>query len=687
MAEETNGQQSGSELFDPAEMFQWMTEANERYKSVVKQFMSNKEGNTGDASSSLLNGLGENFQELGEQLAANPMVLFDEQMSLMQSQTQLWQNTVRQLLGNKDVEPVIEPARDDRRFADPEWSENLIYSFIKQTYLLQSRSVLNVVHGVDGLKDHTRQQVDFYTRQLVNANSPSNSLFTNPEVVRRTIETKGKNLIQGMEQLTKDLKESADGLNVTMTDVSAFTLGENVATTPGQVVFQNKLIQLIQYQPTTDKQFKTPLLIVPPWINKYYILDLRESNSLVKWLTDQGHTVFIISWANPGPEMRDYGWAEYMHQGPLAAMDAIKEQTGEPDVNIISYCIGGTLTSSTVAYLTAKDQASRVKSVTYMATLQDFSDPGEISVFINEASLGGIEKKLDRMGYLDGRAMAFSFNLLRENDLFWSFFINNYLKGERPSAFDLLYWNTDGTNMPAAMHKFYLRNMYQDNKLIQPGGIEVDGVKIDLSQIKTPAYFISTIQDHIAKWKSTYKGAQVHSRPVKFVLSGSGHIAGVVNPPNKVKYGYWTNDTIAENPDAWFAGADKHEGSWWPDWQEWATSNKYADPASQVTARDPSKGKLTAIEAAPGSYVKLKITDVIKPVDAADQPKAEVKTAAAEPVKAADVEVKAAEVEVKTADVEAKAVEAEVKTADVEVKAVEAEPIKSVKKTGKPRSR
>src|SRR5690554_326350 len=631
MSEEKNDQQPDHNLFDPAEMFEWMTEANERYQAVIQQFISQNEGGTSETSSSIFNDMGENFQQLGQQLAANPMVMFDEQMSLMQGQMQLWQNTVRELLGQKDVEAVIEPARDDRRFNDPEWSENLIYKFIKQSYLLQSRGVLNVVNGVEGLEDHTRQQVDFYTRQLVNAHSPSNSLFTNPEVIRRTLETRGQNLLKGMKQLSSDMKQSAEGLNVTMIDASAFTLGENVATTPGQVVFQNKLIQLIQYQPTTEKQYKTPLLIVPPWINKYYILDLRESNSLVKWLTDQGHSVFIISWVNPGPEMRDYGWSEYMNQGTLAAMDAVKEQTGEADVNLLSYCIGGTLTASTVAYLAATKQDKRVKSVTYMATLQDFSDPGEISVFINEASLRGMEKQLDTTGYLDGRVMAFSFNLLRENDLFWSFYINNYLKGERPAAFDLLYWNTDGTNMPAAMHKFYLRNMYQHNRLIQPGGIEVDGVKIDISQIKTPAYFISTIQDHIAKWKSTYTGAQVHSGPVKFVLSGSGHIAGIVNPPNKVKYGYWTNDLIAETPDAWFAGADKHEGSWWPDWQEWITSNKYADPASQVTARDPNKGKLKVIEAAPGSYVKLKITDVIGTKKAqAEKPKAE-KAKAEEP--------------------------------------------------------
>jgi len=634
MTEEKNDQQPDHNLFDPAELFQWMTEANERYQAVIQQFISQNEGGASDSSSSIFNDMGENFQQLGQQLAANPVVLFDEQMSLMQGQMQLWQNTVREILGQKDVEAVIEPAKDDRRFNDPEWTENLIYKFIKQTYLLQSRSVLNIVNGVEGLEDHTRQRVDFYTRQLVNAYSPSNSLFTNPEVVRRTFETRGQNLLNGMKQLTNDMKQSAEGLNVTMTDVSAFTLGKNVATTPGQVIFQNDLIQLIQYQPTTEKQYKTPLLIIPPWINKYYILDLRESNSLVKWLTDQGHSVFIISWINPGPEMRDYGWSDYMHQGPLAAMDVVKEQTGEADVNLLSYCIGGTLTASTVAYLAATKQDKRVKSVTYMATLQDFSDPGEISVFINEASLRGIEKQLDAVGYLDGRAMAFSFNLLRENDLFWSFYINNYLKGERPAAFDLLYWNTDGTNMPAAMHKFYLRNMYQHNRLIQPGGIEIDGVKIDLSQIKTPAYFVSAIQDHIAKWKSTYTGAQVHSGPVKFVLSGSGHIAGIVNPPNKVKYGYWTNDVIAETPDAWFAGADKHEGSWWPDWQEWITSNKYADPADQVAARSPDKGKLKVIEAAPGSYVKLKITDVI----GSKKGKAEAKTEEPDEVKASEVQ-------------------------------------------------
>ncbi|MFK7161061.1 class I poly(R)-hydroxyalkanoic acid synthase [Marinospirillum sp. MEB164] len=602
----------GQDTYNPAEMFEWMTKANERYQAVIEQLVSRNEGGMSDSSMSVMSDMAGHFQSLGEQLTSNPMVLFDEQMSLMQGQMELWQATARELLGEKNVEAVIEPAKDDRRFTDPEWTDNLIFNFIKQSYLLYARCLLNIVHGVEGLSDHTRQQLDFYARQYVNALSPSNSIFTNPEVMRRTLATRGQNLLKGMEQLARDLKESAEGLNVTMTDRSAFKLGENVATTPGQVVFQNRLIQLIQYQPTTEKQYKTPLLVVPPWINKYYILDLRESNSLVKWLTDQGHSVFIISWANPGPSMRDYGWAEYMEEGTLAAIEAVKKQTGEQKVNLLSYCIGGTLTATTLAYLAAQKQADQIQSVTYMATLQDFSEPGEIKVFINESSLQGIEKQLDRTGYLDGRVMAFSFNLLRENDLFWSFFINNYLKGERPAAFDLLYWNTDGTNMPAAMHKFYLRNMYQNNRLIQPEGIELKGVKIDLRQIKTPAYFVSTIQDHIAQWKSTYKGAQVHSGPVEFVLSGSGHIAGIVNPPNKVKYGYWTNKKLADTADGWFAGAEKNEGSWWPHWQNWMLEQGHVKAEEQVPARLPEKGKLSVIEAAPGSYVRKTIAEVLQ---------------------------------------------------------------------------
>lgn len=615
MAEERKNDQFDFD-YDPQEVFDWIGKASERYQQLIEQLMQRQQGSMSDPSLSVLFDMNENFQKMTEHLAINPMVLFDEQMRLMQAQMQLWQNAARQLMG-EEVDPVVEPAHDDRRFKDAEWADNLLFDFIKQSYLLFARCVLNVVHGVEGLSDHTRQQVDFYARQYVNALSPSNFIATNPEVLRTTIASRGQNLLRGMEQLVEDLKRSSEGLNVSMTDLSAFKLGENVATTPGEVVFQNDLMQLIQYHPATDQQYRTPLLIVPPWINKYYILDLRESNSFVRWLTSQGHSVFIISWVNPGPSLRDKGWVEYMEEGPITAMNVVQEITGEKQVNLLSYCIGGTLTASMLAYLSAKRQAARVQSVTYMATLQDFSEPGEIGVFINEASLSGIERQMERNGYLDGRAMAFSFNLLRENDLFWSFFINNYLKGERPQAFDLLYWNSDGTNMPAKMHSFYLRNMYQYNRLIEPGAIELEGVKIDLRKIKTPAYFVSTIQDHIARWTSTYKGALLHSGPVKFVLSGSGHIAGIVNPPSKQKYGYWTNPSLAETPQAWFAGAEKHEGSWWPDWQAWMLENQYVVEDDKVPAREPGKAvtnaeKYQVIEAAPGSYVKRKISEVLQ---------------------------------------------------------------------------
>lgn len=358
--------------------------------------------------------------------------------------------------------------------------------------------------------------------------------------------------------------------------------------------------------------FKTPLLVVPPWINKYYILDLREDNSLVKWLVDQGHTVFLISWRNPGPAQRDLTWADYMQLGPIASMEAIESACGEKSVNLLSYCIGGTLTASTVAYLTSTRRGRKVKSVTYMATLQDFSDPGEIGVFLNDTVLSGIERQLQTDGYLDGRVMAFSFNLLRENDLFWSFYVSNYLKGEQPAAFDLLYWNTDGTNLPAATHGWYLRHMYMENRLIEPGGIELDGVKIDLRKVSTPSYFVSTREDHIAKWQSTYGGTQLPKGPVTFVLGGSGHIAGIVNPPHKNKYGYWTNAELPASPEAWLEGATFNEGSWWPHWQAWMTDNGYVDADKRVPARQPGEGELDILEPAPGRYVRQTIPQVLE---------------------------------------------------------------------------
>jgi polyhydroxyalkanoate synthase len=459
-----------------------------------------------------------------------------------------------------------------------------------------------VVKDVDGLDDHTAKKVDFYTRQFVDAMAPSNFVMTNPEVLRATVESRGENLLKGLNNLLDDLERGKGNLSIKMTDYDAFKVGENIAVTPGKVVYQNDLIQLLQYTPTTEKVFETPLLIVPPWINKFYILDLRPKNSFIKWAVDQGHTVFVISWVNPDETLAAKDFADYMREGTLAAMDAIEKATGQKQVDAIGYCLGGTLLTCTLAYLAAKGE-DRVKSATFFTTMTDFKEPGELGVFIDEEQLAALEDKMSLHGYLDGRDMATTFNMMRANDLIWSFVVNNYLLGKDPFPFDLLYWNSDSTRMPAAMHSFYLRKMYQENKLIEAGGIELNGVKIDLSTIKTPIYMLSTREDHIAPWQSTYALTQHVSGPVKFVLSASGHIAGVVNPPAANKYCYWTNTKKPKNPDVWIAGATEEPGSWWTDWQKWV--EKFA--GKQIEPRQPGAGKLKVIEEAPGAYVKNRL--------------------------------------------------------------------------------
>ncbi|WP_253450415.1 class I poly(R)-hydroxyalkanoic acid synthase [Halomonas sp. Y3] len=604
--------QPGVEAPTQAELEAWnaqLKEIGEEYRALMGDLLERIVPS--DAAGSVYGDMRESFQAAAEALMGNPPQLWQAQAQLMQDQFQLWQHGLRALSG-EPVEPLVTPGRGDRRFQDEAWRQDPYYQAIMQQYLLFSRMVEQLIEGLE-LPDDQKQRLGFYARQLVNAMAPTNFVTTNPEVMRKTLETRGQNLVDGLNRLRQDLDNSAEGLNVTMTDRSAFEVGRNIAVTPGSVVYENELIQLIQYAPTTEKVFKTPLLVIPPWINKYYILDLREDNSFVKWLVAQGHTVFLTSWRNPGPEQRDLTWADYMQLGPIAAMEAIEQATGEKSVNLLSYCVGGTLAASTVAFLTSTRRGRKVKSATYMTTLQDFRDPGEIGVFLNEPVLQGIEAKMERDGYLDGRVMAFSFNLLRENDLFWSFYISNYLKGDVPAPFDLLYWNTDGTNLPAGTHGWYLRHMYLENRLVEPGGIELDGVKIDLRKVSTPSYFLSTREDHIAKWNSTYYGALLPKGPVKFVLGGSGHIAGVVNPPHKNKYGYWTNDALPETHEEWLAGAEQQEGSWWPHWQAWMTENGYADPAAEkmVPARQPGDGELEIIEPAPGRYVRMTIPEVL----------------------------------------------------------------------------
>ncbi|RBW49881.1 PHA/PHB synthase family protein [Marinobacter sp. F3R11] len=571
-----------------------------------QQYLEKLLGDTGVmdyAKSSTLSEMSDAYRTMAKDLLLHPWRLAEAELELARKHTDLGTYTVARLYG-VDKKPVAPADTDDRRFNAEEWHKYLPFDVLHQAYLINSRAFLDWVENMEGIPPAGREQMLFYARQLTSALAPSNFLVTNPEALKITWERKGMNLVDGGKQFIDDFRQNPKLFNVGMTDRSAFEVGRNLATTPGKVVFQNDLIQLIQYTPTTDTVCKRPLLIVPPWINKYYILDLSPKNSFTKWLVDQGQTVFIISWRNPGPDLRDKSWDDYMLEGPLAAMEAVTAATGEEQMNLIGYCIGGTLLGSTLAWLKKKGKEP-VVSATYLASLLDFSDPGGIGVFINEHSIRGIERTMNKKGYLDGRAMAFTFNLLRENELFWSFWTNSYLKGEKPTAFDLLYWNTDGTNLPAKMHSFYLREMYLNNRLVEPDALTLAGETINLREIEVPSFFLSARQDHIAKWKTTYKGALVHGGNVHFVLSGSGHIAGVINPPYKEKYSYWTNDPMKPDADKWFAGAEEHPGSWWPHWLDWI--QQFA--GEQVSARIPGDGKLAVLEDAPGSYVRVKAKD------------------------------------------------------------------------------
>ncbi len=593
-----------TELPDPAEISATMASIAERSQRIVTEFLA-RQSNTGSADPTALDPLniGSAFMEMTSRMMSNPGKMVEAQMSLWQDYMDLWQSTARRMMGESSGD-LIEPDRDDRRFRDEMWNENEVFDYIKQSYLLSARWIQDVVRDVDGLDDKTAAKVDFYTRQFVDALAPTNFVLTNPEVLRTTLESGGENLINGLNNLLSDLEDGKGKLRIRMTDQDAFDVGKNIAVTPGKVVFQNDLMQLIQYTPTTEKVAKTPLMIIPPWINKFYILDLREKNSFIKWAVDEGHTVFVVSWVNPDGSLRDKSFEDYMLEGPIAGLQAVEKATGIKKINVIGYCLGGTLLASALSYMKTK-KIDRVASATFFTTMVDFSEAGELGVFIDETQLAHLEKKMGERGFLEGSEMATTFNMLRANDLIWSFVVNNYLLGKEPFPFDLLYWNSDSTRMPAAMHSFYLRRMYQENKLVEPGGIELCGVPIDLTSIDLPAYIISTREDHIAPWKSTYAATQLYKGPTRFVLAGSGHIAGIVNPPAANKYGYWTNNRKAKSPDTWFKGATQHEGSWWNDWNEWV--GKFA--GGQVNARTPGDGKLKVIEDAPGSYVKVRATD------------------------------------------------------------------------------
>jgi polyhydroxyalkanoate synthase len=586
---------------DRVEFAKTMTRIADRSRQLVADFVARQaeQGAEPDRQADPLN-IGTAFFELTARLMTDPARLVQAQISLWQDYMSLWQTATRRFFG-EPAEPVAEPAPGDRRFKDQAWQESFVFDYIKQSYLLTARWLQQTVKETEGLDPKTAQKVDFYTRQFVDAMAPSNFLLTNPEVLRATMESGGENLVKGLDNLLKDLERGKGKLAIKMTDMEAFEVGKNIATTPGKVVYQNDLMQLIQYAPTTEKVMKRPLLLVPPWINKFYILDLREKNSFIRWAVSQGITVFVISWVNPNEKLAQKTFEDYMVEGPLAALDAIEKATGEKEVNTIGYCIGGTLMAATLAYMAAKNDR-RIPSITFFTTMIDFAEAGELAVFIDEEQLQSLESKMEKEGYLEGSSMATTFNMLRANDLIWSFVVNNYLLGKDPFPFDLLYWNADSTRMPAAMHSFYLRKMYQENKLVEPGVIRLGNVPIDLRKVKIPTFILSTREDHIAPWRSTFAATKIYKGPVRFVLSGSGHIAGVVNPPVPEKYGYWTGEAKADTPEQWLEGASHHSGSWWPEWRKWL------EPYSggEVKARKPGDGKLKAIEDAPGSYVKVK---------------------------------------------------------------------------------
>jgi len=539
------------------------------------------------------------FSSVADYWMSDQQRVADLQKKAGQAYLELWGSAIRRMSGEK-VEPAIQPRPRDKRFADPEWKTNQFFEFVLQLYLLTTKLAHELVENAEGLDSHTRKKAEFYVQQITNAIAPSNFLLTNPELLRQTISTNGQNLMRGMKMLAEDIAAGKGQLRIRQSDSGGLEVGVNMATTPGKVIFQNDIMQLIQYTPATEGVLRTPLLIVPPWINKFYILDLKPEKSFIKWCVDQGLTVFVISWVNPDRDLGAKTFEDYMREGPLTAMDVVEKVTGELTMHTIGYCVGGTLLASTLAWLAEKRRV-RVASATFMAAQVDFTHAGDLMVFVDEPQISALEKEMQQNGVLDGGKMAMAFNMLRSNDLIWSYVVSNYLKGQPPSAFDLLHWNSDATRMPAANHSYYLRNCYLENRL-STGSMVLGDTRLDLSKVKAPIYNLATREDHIAPAESVLYGSQFFGGPVRYVLAGSGHIAGVVNPPSSGKYQYWTNDH-ADGPTVsdWLKTAQEHKGSWWPDWRAWLSKID----AEEVPARGVGSEAMPPIEDAPGSYVRV----------------------------------------------------------------------------------
>lgn len=591
------------ENFDPFAFSQQMSSILERMRPVLSRYMHRHDGQETNMHSFNPAQFQQLIADYWQSALRNPQKLMDINLEYMQNMALLWQETTRKFLG-EESHAVAPAEKSDRRFRDPLWRDSFAFDFIRQSYLLTSDWLQKAVRNADGLDQKERDRLDFYTRQFVDALAPSNFAMTNPEVLRETLNTNGQNLLRGLENLVEDLERGEGELEISKTSYESFEIGKNLATTSGGVIFENDLMQLIQYEPSTKNVYKTPLLIVPPWINKYYILDLRPENSFIKWAVDQGHTVFVMSWVNPDKKLARKTFESYMTEGLLTALDVVTKITGEKHANVVGYCIGGTLLATTLAYMAAKKMDKKIASATFLTTLIDFSHSGDLSLFTDDTHLKLIDEKMEKAGVLEGADLRQTFSLLRANDLIWSFVVNNYMLGKEPFPFDLLYWNDDSTNMPAAMHSFYLRNMYRDNLLCRPDGIKFGDTGLDVRDIKIPSYFISTKEDHIAPWKSTYDGMLLLGGKKTFVLSASGHVAGVINPPTANKYHYWVNPDIddREYPDEWLAKAEQKPGSWWTHWADWVK----ATSGAKTPARTVGNSKYKVIEPAPGRYVKKK---------------------------------------------------------------------------------
>ncbi|MFB1076053.1 class I poly(R)-hydroxyalkanoic acid synthase [Photobacterium damselae] len=579
-----------------------------KLQETNQQWWHDFEANKAAVNSPLNKAMQEvNFEDTAkffEQAANQPAAMLKVQTHWWEQQLQIWQNLVL----SDPSKSVVEAELGDKRFANEAWQNELLYNFIKQSYLLFSKTYQDTIDSIEGVDEKTKERISFFSRQAINALSPSNFIATNLELLKMTLEQNGENLIAGLEKFKEDIESSADILKVRMTNNNAFRIGDDIATTEGDVVYRNDLFELIQYRPLTEKVHATSLLIVPPFINKYYILDLTAKNSMVRWLLEQGHSVFMMSWRNPGKAQADTEFGDYITDGVVKAVSAIEDITGQQQVNAAGYCIGGTLLACTVAYYAAKRMKKRIKSASFFTTILDFSQPGEIGAFVNDTVVSAIEQQNKVKGYMDGRSLSVTFSMLRENSLYWNYYVDNYLKGKSPVDFDLLYWNSDSTNVAGPCHNFLLRDFYLENKLIQDKGVKIDGVWMDLNKIKIPSYFISTKEDHIALWQGTYRGALLTGGNKTFVPGASGHVAGIVNPPNKNKYGYWTNDNLDDSADEWLTNAEYAEGSWWTHWDQWLSQHNRQE---QVEPYSPGSENYPVIDSAPGQYVKqvLPITE------------------------------------------------------------------------------